>query len=134
MLKRYVKILKKRNFFLLWFGQIIAQFGDRLTQIALVGLVSKASASSAHLAVVMSMAIIPVFIISPISGVYIDRWNKRKTLYLCDFLRGIFILLIPLFFLKFHSLIPLYILIFFSFSAGRFFIPAKMAFLPQVVD
>ncbi len=134
MVKQYFKILKKRNFFLLWFGQIISQFGDRLTQIALVGLVSKASASSAHLAVVMSMAIIPVFIVSPISGVYIDRWNKRKTLYICDLLRSIFILLIPLFFLEFNSLVPLYILIFLSFSAGRFFIPAKMAFLPQAVD
>jgi len=133
MIIRYFRILKKRNFFFLWFGQIISQFGDRLTQIALVGLVSAASKSSAHLAVVMSMAIIPVFIISPISGVYIDRWDKRKTLYLCDLIRTVFILLIPFIFLKSHSLIPIYALIFLSFSAGRFFIPAKMAFLPKVV-
>ncbi|MCF7907642.1 MAG: MFS transporter [Candidatus Omnitrophica bacterium] len=131
---RYLKILKKRNFFLLWFGQIISQFGDRLTQIALVGLVSAASKSSAQLAVVMSMAIVPVFIISPISGVYIDRWDKRKTLYLCDSIRVILMLLIPFVFLKSHSLIPIYALIFLSFSAGRFFIPAKMAFLPRVVE
>lgn len=133
MIIRYLKILKKRNFFLLWFGQIISQFGDRLTQIALIALVSAASKSSAHLAVVMSMAIIPVFIISPISGVYIDRWDKRKTLYTCDLIRVVLILLIPFIFLKFHSLIPMYALIFLSFSAGRFFIPAKMAFLPKVV-
>ena len=132
MIVKYFKILAKRNFFLLWFGQIISQFGDRLTQIALVGLVSQVSMSSSHLALVMSMAIIPAFIISPISGVYIDRWSKRKTMYISDFLRGVFILLIPLFFLKFNSLIAVYVLIFLSFSAGRFFIPAKMAFIPEI--
>jgi len=134
MIIRYLKILKKRNFFCLWFGQVISQFGDRLTQIALVGLVSAASESTAHLAVVMSLATIPVFIISPISGVYIDRWDKRKTLYVCDLIRVVLILLIPFVFLKSHSLIPIYALIFLSFSAGRFFIPAKMAFLPHVVE
>ena len=132
MIVRYFKILAKKNFFLLWFGQIVSQFGDRLTQIALVGLVSQISMSSSRLALVMSMAIIPAFIISPISGVYIDRWSKRKTMYISDLARGFFILLIPLFFLKFKSLIAVYILIFLSFSAGRFFIPAKMAFIPEV--
>ncbi len=130
---RYFKILANRNFSLLWFGQIVSQFGDRLTQIALVGLVSAASQSASHLAVVMSLSIIPVFIISPISGVYIDRWDKRKTLYLCDLVRAALILIIPFVFIKSQSLIPIYALIFLSFSAGRFFIPAKMAFLPQVV-
>ena len=132
MVLKYFKILAKRNFFCLWFGQIISQFGDRLTQIALVGLVSRVSMSSSRLALVMSMAIIPVFIISPISGVYIDRWSKRKTMYVSDFLRGLFILLIPVFFLKLQSFIVVYILIFLSFSAGRFFIPAKMAFIPEI--
>ncbi len=132
MVLKYFKILAKRNFFCLWFGQIISQFGDRLTQIALVGLVSRISMSSSRLALVMSMAIIPVFIISPISGVYIDRWSKRKTMYVSDLLRGLFILLIPVFFLKIQSFIVVYVLIFLSFSAGRFFVPAKMAFIPEI--
>jgi len=132
MVLKYFKILAKRNFFCLWFGQIVSQFGDRLTQIALVGLVSRVSMSSSHLALIMSMAIIPVFIVSPISGVYIDRWSKRKTMYISDFLRGLFILLIPIFFLKLRSFAAVYVLIFLSFSAGRFFVPAKMAFIPEI--
>jgi len=129
---RYFKILFHRNFVLLWIGQIISQFGDRLTQIALVGLVSKASMSSSSLAIIMSMAIIPVFIVSPISGVYTDRWSKRKTMYISDFIRGSLILVIPLFLLSSNTLLPIYVIIFLSFSAGRFFIPAKMAYIPQI--
>ncbi len=134
MVKNYFKLLTKRNFLLLWSGQIISQFGDRLTQIALIGLVSKVSTSSSQLAFVMSLSIIPVFIISPISGVYIDRWDKRKTMFFSDLLRGLCILLIPLFIVKFTSLIPVYCLIFISFIAGRFFIPAKMAFVPEICN
>jgi MFS family permease len=133
MLLKYLKILRRRDFSLLWFGQIISQFGDRLTQIALVGLVSQASMSSSSLAFTMSMAIIPVFIISPISGVYVDRWSKRKTMYVSDLIRCALVLMIPLVFSQYKALLPVYLLIFLSFSAGRFFIPAKMAFIPQVV-
>jgi len=134
MIKKYFQILKTRNFSLLWFGQIISQFGDRLTQIALIGLVSKASMSSSSLAFIMSMAIIPVFLVSPIAGVYIDRWSKRKTMYLSDLIRGALIVLIPFIFLKSKSLALIYILIFFSFATGRFFIPAKMSFVPKIIS
>lgn len=133
MIFRYFRILSQRNFFLLWMGQIISQFGDRLTQIALVALASKTSMSSSSLAAIMSMAVIPVFIISPLSGVYIDRWSKRKTMCTSDCIRGIFILLIPLCFLSSKTLLPIYVLLFLSFSAGRFFIPAKMAYIPQII-
>ena len=34
------EVLKNRNFFLLWLGQIISQLGDRLDQMALIGLVN----------------------------------------------------------------------------------------------
>ncbi|MDD5584123.1 MAG: MFS transporter [Candidatus Omnitrophica bacterium] len=133
MIGPYLQLLRKRNFFLLWFGQIISQFGDKLTQIALIGFVSRASESSASLAFTISMTIVPVLIFSPISGVYVDRWSKRKTMYICDFLRGILILLIPFCFVPSRPLPLIYFIVFISFSVGRFFIPAKMAFIPQIV-
>ncbi|MBU2102847.1 MAG: MFS transporter [Candidatus Omnitrophota bacterium] len=134
MIGPYIHLLRKRNFFLLWFSQIVSQFGDKLTQIALIGLVSRATDSSASLAYTISMTIIPVLLFSPVAGVYVDRWNKRTTMYMCDFLRGIVILLIPLVFVRYRPLPLIYCVVFLTFSVGRFFIPAKMAFLPRLVD
>jgi MFS family permease len=135
MIFPYLKILKRRNFFLLWFGQVISQFGDRLTQMALIGLVYKLQPNSpVGLAKIFSLAIIPVFLLSPVAGVYIDRWNKKKTMYISDFLRGVFIFLIPIFLFKFQIRSIVYILIFLSFCAGRFFIPAKMSIIPHLVN
>ncbi|TET43635.1 hypothetical protein E3J59_06005, partial [Candidatus Aerophobetes bacterium] len=36
-----MRVLKNRNFFVLWIGEIISHFGDRLAQMALVGLYLK---------------------------------------------------------------------------------------------
>ncbi len=135
MFLAYLKVLRRRNFLFLWLGQIISQFGDRLTQMALIGLVYKIRPhSSVSLAKIMSLAIVPVFLISPVAGVYVDRWDKRKTMYFSDLLRGLSIFLIPFFFFHFHSLVFVYLLIFLSFCIGRFFIPSKMAIIPSLVD
>ena len=131
MFYQYTKVLANRNFLLLWLGQVISQFGDRLTQMALIGLVYEFKpGSSLGLANMFSLAIVPVFLISPIAGVYIERWNKQKTMYISDFFRGILILSIP-----FVSSRPLiYFFIFLSFCLGRFFLPAKMAIIPSLVE
>lgn len=135
MLTPYLKVLKNRDFFFLWLAQVISQFGDRLTQIALVGLVyAKVGASSLSLAKVMFFTILPVFLISPLAGVYVDRWDRRKTMYVSDFLRGLLILVLALFGLGFKSFIPLYTLIFLTFCIGRFFIPAKMSIIPYLIE
>lgn len=131
----YLKILKQRNFFLLWSGQIISQFGDRLTQMALIGLVYKYyPASNLAMAGVLSLGIIPVFLFSPIAGVYVDRWDKRKIMLLSDLLRALTIAFIPLTILLGGSFLLVCFFIFFSFSLARFFVPAKMSILPSLIS
>lgn len=131
---RFRNIIRNRNFSLLWVGQIISQFGDRLDQMALIALIYKfAPGSTVQMAKVMSFTILPVFLIGPIAGVYVDRWDRRRTMVVCDILRGILILLIPLYFIRLHSLLPIYIIVFLVFSIGRFYVPAKMSIIPDLV-
>lgn len=133
-LASFTQILKNKNFFLLWLCQIISQFGDRLDQMALIGFITQRfPGSTFQMAKLLSFTIIPVFLIGPVAGVYVDRWDKRKTMYISDFLRGILVLLIPLVFLNLKSLFGLYLVIFLSFSVGRFFIPAKLSIVPDLV-
>ncbi|MDP1853327.1 MAG: MFS transporter [Candidatus Omnitrophota bacterium] len=128
------EVLKNKNFFFLWLGQIISQFGDRLNQMALIALVYQRTPGSAlELAKLISFTIIPVFIIGPVAGVYVDRWDRRRTMYICDFLRAGIIFLIPFLFFFKQSMFPIYILIFLAFSLGRFFVPAKMSIVPDLV-
>ena len=134
-MSRFREVFKNRNFFFLWSGQIISQLGDRLDQMALIALVyMRAPGSSIQIAKILSFTIIPVFLIGPLAGVYVDRWDRRKTMYFCDFLRAGLVLLIPSFLFYSRNIVPIYIIVFLVFCVGRFFIPAKLSILPELVD
>ncbi len=129
------EVLKNRNFFLLWLGQIISQLGDRLDQMALIAFVYlRAPGSPLEIAKILSFTIIPVFLIGPLAGVYVDRWDRRRTMYICDLLRSLLVLTIPLFLFYTKNLVPIYLIIFIVFSIGRFFVPAKLSIIPDLVD
>lgn len=134
-MSKFREVLKNRNFFFLWLGQIISQLGDRLGQMALIGLVYlRAPGSTIEVAKILSFTIIPVFLIGPIAGVYVDRWDRRRTLYISDFLRTILVLVIPMFLFYSRSLAPTYLLIFVIFCISRFYVPAKLSILPELVE
>ncbi|MBN1526132.1 MAG: MFS transporter [Candidatus Omnitrophica bacterium] len=131
---RFRDVLKNRNFLFLWLGQVISNFGDRLNQMALVALIYQRTPGSAMaLAKLISFTIIPVFLIGPIAGVWVDRLDKRKVMVISDILRGILVFLIPLFIMA-NQILPIYLIVFLVFSISRFFIPSKMAIIPDLVS
>lgn len=130
---KFRELLTNRNFFLLWLGQTISNFGDRLNQMALVALVYQNSpGSEMALAKLISFTIIPVFIIGPIAGVWVDRLNKKDVMIISDITRGVLVLSIPLFIVM-KQILAVYLVIFILFSISRFFIPSKMAMIPEIV-
>ncbi|HNX81387.1 MAG TPA: MFS transporter [Candidatus Omnitrophota bacterium] len=134
-MSKFSEVLKTRNFFFLWIGQIISQIGDRLDQMALIAFVySRSPGSALEIAKILSFTIIPVFLIGPIAGVYVDRWDRRRTMYACDFLRSALVLTIPLFLFYTKHLSFVYAIIFLIFCIGRFFVPAKLAIIPDLVE
>lgn len=131
---RFRDVLKDRNFFCLWTAQIISNFGDRLTQMALVALIYQTAPGSAiALAKLISFTIIPVFLIGPIAGAWVDRLNKRNVMVITDLLRGMLMLAIPLF-IMLHQILFVYLMVFLAFSLSRFFIPSRMAIIPDIVS
>lgn len=125
---------QNRNFIRLWLAQLISQFGDRLNQMALIGLIAERAPGSAYnLAKLLAFTIIPVFIIGPIAGVYVDRWDHRRTLFVCDLLRSLLVLTIPFCFMNQESMVPIYIVVFLTFCFSRFYVPAKMSIIPELV-
>jgi len=134
-----IRVLRNRNFFALWIGQIISQFGDRLAQMGLVGIylqetrgVSVAN-SVPLIRNLFFFSTLPILVFSPIAGVYIDRWKRKNVLVLTDLLRAGLILLIPLFRQYTKDMSFIYLVIFLVFAVTCFFTPAKSAFIPELV-
>jgi MFS family permease len=131
---RFREVLSDRNFLFLWMGQLVSNFGDRLNQMALVALVyQRHPGSEIALAKLISFTIIPVFVIGPIAGVWVDRLNRKDIMVICDIVRGALVLSIPLF-IAANAMLPVYLVIFLAFSISRFFIPSKMAIIPDLVS
>jgi len=134
-----LRVLKNRNFLALWIGQIISQFGDRLAQMALIGLYLKQTAgiSLSHSVPVMRnlffFSTLPILLFSPLAGVYVDRWSRKKTLIATDLLRAGLILLIPLLAGYTDGMWSIYGVIFLVFTVTCFFSPAKSAIIPNLV-
>lgn len=128
-----IELLRKKNFRLLWLGQLASQSGDRLTQLILVALVAMVQpGSSLVLAKVMAFTSLPGLLISPLAGAYVDRWDRRRTMILCDLTRVGAILLLP-WLVTFPSRIPIYLDVLLLFTVASFFVPARLAIIPDLV-
>lgn len=102
--------------------------------MALIGLVyARTPGSTMGLAKLLSFTILPVFLVGPIAGIYVDRWNRKYTMIWCDLLRGVIVLFIPFAIVHSTSMVPIYILVFIVFSATRFFLPSKLSIIPDIV-
>jgi MFS family permease len=131
---QFIRDKKSNDFFRFWFAQLISQFGDRVYQMALVGLMAiRHPGSVMEMAKLLSFTIIPVFIVGPIAGVYIDRWDRRTTLFVCDFIRCMLVLFAAFYLVHLPDIWPMYAVVFVIFSLSRFYVPAKMSFIPEMV-
>jgi MFS family permease len=110
--------------------------------MALIALVSEVMAGSTFkFSKLMIFVTIPGLIFGPVSGVFVDRLNKKKVLILVDVMRAAFVLLIPLVFSPYVSGFLsssmasnlVFGIVFFVFSAGLFYSPAKLALIPNVI-
>jgi MFS family permease len=77
---RLFRSLRHPNYRLFFFGQSISLVGTWITRIASSWLVYRLTDSEFLLGLVAFAGQIPSLVVSPIAGVYIDRWNKHRVL------------------------------------------------------
>ncbi len=137
------KSLKEKNssifqnfeFLKLWFAQIISYTGDRMSHMAILGILSGSGTQTApEMANITFFSVLPGFLFGQVAGMLSDSFSRKKLLIITDILRAIF-LIIFLFLLKINS--SIYLLYIFAFLVGTctaFFYPAKLAIVPNLVS
>jgi predicted MFS family arabinose efflux permease len=130
--KPSVKLLKNRNFVLLAVGQAISNIGDFLFSTTLLVWVFSLTHSATAVSGVLIAQYAPVFILGPVAGVFVDRWNRRSTMVITDLLRMAFALL-PLVVPEFLRLPAIYSSVFAISAFSRFFMPARMGVMQVIV-
>jgi MFS family permease len=74
------RALRHRNYRLFFAGQGTSLIGTWLTRVAMAWLVYRLTNSALLLGVVGFAGAIPTFLLAPIAGVLVDRWNRHRVL------------------------------------------------------
>lgn len=126
--------LWNKNFFLLWQGQLVSVLGDALYTIALNFFVLEVTGSAAIMGTVMALVTIPRIILGPVSGVIVDRYDRKKLIISGDVVRGLSILFVA--YGANHDFLEIWMIMVVAVISGicaSFFNPAIESVLPDIV-
>src|SRR5437660_9340830 len=83
-----LRLLINRNFALLAIGQAISNMGDFVYSTTLLVWVFLLTHSAAAVSGVLIAQYAPIFLLGPVAGVFVDRWNRRQTMIVADLVRA----------------------------------------------
>src|SRR5258708_8337167 len=127
-----VTILRQRNFALLWWGRLISTIGDWVLQLALPFHVYQMTGSAASTGLMFIATTLPGVLFGSIAGVFVDRWDRKKTMIIATLLlAALTSLLLPANSIQWIWVI--YPVGFFASTVYQFLRPAENALLPQLV-
>ena len=75
-----LRALRSRNYRLFFAGQTTSLIGTWMTRLATSWLVYRLTGSAVLLGTVSFCSQIPMFFLAPISGVWVERWDRQRTL------------------------------------------------------
>jgi len=132
--KGYIQLLKtQRPFRNLWYGQVISELGDWLNSIAIYTLILQLGGAGMAMATAMMAKLLPIFFVSPLAGVLVDRMDRIKIMIVSDVLRFIVVLGF-LWIDDAGDLWLLYTLTVVEIALAGFFEPARSALIPSLTE
>lgn len=124
---------QNRNYRSVWFGQVVSEMGDHFNNIAVFSLAMRHGDAGVVLAAVMIARGLPMLIAGPVSGVLLDRWDRKRVMIASDLTRAVialgFILCVDQ---KDPAL--LYLLSAILMFASPFFNSGRSAILPRIAS
>ncbi|MFJ8511928.1 MFS transporter [Lysinibacillus xylanilyticus] len=131
----YKDILGQKNFTFLLLGRIFKRSSLILFSLELIWLTMEMTNSSPlYLSLMVMAETLPFIFLGIYGGVKADKWNKKITMVICDFLIAVLILSIPIvFFLDFLNYFMLMCIAVLISVLNCFSEPSFRALLPELV-
>ena len=127
------RLLRHRNFALLWFAGLTSMIGDWVLFIALPIYTYNLTQSSLATGIMFMAGTLPRILLGSLAGVFVDRWDRKQTMVIADLSRAVLLLLL-LFVRSSEWIWIVYVVAFIQAIISQFFGPAENALLPQLVD
>jgi CRP-like cAMP-binding protein/sugar phosphate permease len=125
-------IFRNRNFRLMWTGQLVSTIGTALTSLAASIYVFRLTDSAWSVGLMLMATAAPSLLVGLFAGVFVDRYDRRMIMVVCDGLRAVLVFLIP--FLVVINVVWLYVIVAVTSAIGQFYDPAHESVLPEVAS
>jgi MFS family permease len=127
------QVIRQRNVALLWSAGLLSMTGDWVLLIALPYYAYVMTGSPLMTGAMFIAGAAPRLAFGSVAGVFVDRWDRRRTMIGCDLVRAA--LLLPLLAVATaDQLWIVYAVVFAQEAVGQLFQPAKLAVIPSLVD
>ena len=118
----FKEVLGERSVRRLWFAQLVSIFGDFLAVFAVFAIVTfQLHGTATQVAMILVAYLLPLAVISPVAGVFVDKWNVKWTMVASDTIRGVLVLAL----LFEHNLYMIYGTFLVLSTVSAFFMPAQ---------
>lgn len=132
------RVFRNGNFVLLFSGNLVSQLGTTIYNFAIAWYLYLMEVDPVLIASYIATGLIVTLVMTPLAGVFIDRIDKVKVLYISDFIRGFTILGAGFIFFSGitldQSIYLLFVCTIVLAINGAFFGPSASALIPEVVE
>src|SRR5919199_1525059 len=125
-------LLRQRNFSCIWIGGLISLAGDWMLLTALPVYVYQSTGSTLATGAMLAARVVPRILLGSVAGVFVDRWDRRRTLVVANLLLAFGLL--PLLAVDaVDRLWIVYLVAFAQATTAQFVLPAEGALLPRLL-
>jgi MFS family permease len=128
------RVLRHRNFRLLWIGSVTSAAGASIGSIVIIWLVYSATHSPIAISLLGIFQFLPTLLFGLLAGALIDRWDRRRLMLACDVARAVCFGALALFVLIYGASTIILIGVVFAVAAfSTAFRPATNATIPRIL-
>ncbi|MFW9970615.1 MAG: MFS transporter [Candidatus Odinarchaeota archaeon] len=123
-----------KNYIVFWIGQLFSVLGSAVSQFAIIWWITDTTGSTVLLSLASFLYVLPMTIVVALSGVVIDKWNRKTIIIVVDSLQAYVMLLVIIIF-NFGGANPILIVAIMSLLGifQGFHIPTISAVVPTMV-
>jgi MFS family permease len=126
-----LRVLRQRNYALLWFGGFVSNLGDFVLFVGLPYEIYRLTGSTLATAGMVLSFLVPNILLGSVAGVFVDRWDRRRLMVTVNLLQAVSLL--PLLLVSSLGLWVIYAVLLVESSVSQLFNPAQVALMPSLL-
>ena len=123
-----------RSYLSFWSGQLISLLGSSIASFVIIWWITLETESALYLSIASVVGFAPIVVLTPFTGVLVDRWSRKALIGIVDFLQALVtVVLIFFFWLNIVSIWQVLALLGIRGVFQAFHTPAVSAIIPLMV-